>query len=122
MADANLLHLKNARYPILCTLDGIVIDAKLVQSSKVPCDIVERGVAPVIPVDVKLVQPLNAFIPILVTDAGIVMDGKLVQPSNVDPAIVTRTVVPVRSTDAKFVAFTKFSIVVTVDATTTLSI
>ena len=69
----------------------------------------------------KALQSTNAFCPIFVTDAGIVMDCKLVQPWNVDAAIVARAVAPVSSTDVKVVAFTKFSISVTVGATTTLS-
>jgi hypothetical protein len=98
------------------------MDCKLVQPWNVKFPIVARAVAPVRSADVKFEQLSNAPDPIVSTLAGIVMDAKLVQPKNVDDAIVARAVAPVSSTDVKLVAFEKFVISVTLDATTTLSI
>ena len=80
MIDVNDLHPENAYCPIDVTDDGMVIDARFLQSQKTlfPIDVI---------FDVKftfskLVHPLNVSSLILVTPDGIMMDVNDSHPSN----------------------------------------
>ena len=70
--DVNDSHPENAYDPIVSTEDGMVIDARLLQSSKAPIPIDVRF--DVIFTVFKLTHPPNVLSQIEVTPDGIVMD------------------------------------------------